>query len=326
MGNPDQPSSLEAVTAGTTAAILAHAIVYPLDIIKTKLQVQVKPLDDRTNTKTPADTIAPRPDDTIYTDVFDAVSQMIQEEGIKGLYRGIASTALNTTALNFAYFYWTTSVRTAHQALSRSYNLNASNALAKELLINALGGAMAQLFTNPIAVIATRQQTCRGDDKERSLLAIANDILHLDGWTGFWRGFKVNLILVANPMITYGFYQWLRGRLLRLRAGSITAIEIFLLGSLSKVLATLATHPLIVAKTMLQSKQSEPPDGQPFRGFIEVILYIIRHEGFWRLYKGLSPQIVKGFLVQGLMMIMKERAELVLMSLRKLCQARTRKL
>jgi hypothetical protein len=37
-----------------------------------------------------------------------------------------------------------------------------------------------------------------------------------DGWTGLWRGFKVNLILVINPMITYGVYQWLRRGLVKL--------------------------------------------------------------------------------------------------------------
>lgn len=79
------------------------------------------------------------------------------------------------------------------------------------------------------------------------------------------------------------------------------------LGALSKVLATIATHPLIVAKTMLQSKPPACRNGKPFRGFTEVLLYIVQNEGVLRLYKGLAPQIIKGFLVQGLMMMLKER-------------------
>jgi hypothetical protein len=79
------------------------------------------------------------------------------------------------------------------------------------------------------------------------------------------------------------------------------------LGALSKVLATIATHPLIVAKTMLQSKPPSQRKGVPFRGFTEVLLYIVKNEGILRLYKGLIPQIVKGFIVQGLMMMLKER-------------------
>jgi hypothetical protein len=79
------------------------------------------------------------------------------------------------------------------------------------------------------------------------------------------------------------------------------------LGSLSKVLATIATHPLIVAKTMLQSKPPSQRNGVPFRSFTEVLFYIVKNEGVLRLYKGLLPQIVKGFIVQGLMMMLKER-------------------
>lgn len=83
-----------------------------------------------------------------------------------------------------------------------------------------------------------------------------------------------------------------------------------MLGALSKVLATVATHPLIVAKTMLQSKAPACRQGKPFGGFTEVLLYIVKHEGLFRVYKGLTPQIIKGFLVQGLMMMMKEKSVL----------------
>ena len=79
------------------------------------------------------------------------------------------------------------------------------------------------------------------------------------------------------------------------------------LGAVSKVLATIVTHPLIVAKTMLQSKPPESRQGKPFKSFVEVLQYIKRHEGLIRIYKGIAPQIVKGFIVQGLMMMLKER-------------------
>jgi hypothetical protein len=58
---------------------------------------------------------------------------------------------------------------------------------------------------------------------------------------------------------------------------------------------------------MLQSKPPPERNGVPFRGFTEVLLYIVKKEGILRLYKGLIPQIVKGFMVQGLMMMLKER-------------------
>lgn len=37
------------------------------------------------------------------------------------------------------------------------------------------------------------------------------------------------------------------------------------------------------------------------------MLYIIEHEGLLSLFKGVVPQVVKGVLVQGLLMMSKER-------------------
>jgi hypothetical protein len=58
---------------------------------------------------------------------------------------------------------------------------------------------------------------------------------------------------------------------------------------------------------MLQSKPPDCRNGKAFKGFTEALAYVISNEGFFRLYKGLAPQIIKGFLVQGLMMMLKER-------------------
>lgn len=79
------------------------------------------------------------------------------------------------------------------------------------------------------------------------------------------------------------------------------------LGALSKVMATVATQPLIVAKVGLQSKPPAGRQGKPFKSFVEVMRYIVEHEGPLSLFKGIGPQILKGLLVQGLLMMTKER-------------------
>lgn len=76
---------------------------------------------------------------------------------------------------------------------------------------------------------------------------------------------------------------------------------------MSKALATIATQPLIVAKVGLQSRPPLARQGKPFKGFIEVMKFIIEHEGPLALFKGIAPQILKGLLVQGLLMMTKER-------------------
>ena len=80
-----------------------------------------------------------------------------------------------------------------------------------------------------------------------------------------------------------------------------------MLGACSKTLATIATQPLIVAKVGLQSRPPPERTGKPFKTFIEVMQFIVEHEGLLGLFKGIGPQISKGLLVQGVLMMTKER-------------------
>lgn len=194
---------------------------------------------------------------------------------------------------------------------------------AAELSLGAVAGALAQLFTIPVAVVTTRQQTMSKHER-KGMIATGMDVVNSeDGWTGLWRGLKASLVLVVNPSITYGAYQRLREMLypgrktLKPHEAFRTYIKAYdlinhgltvaVLGSLSKMLATVVTQPLIVAKVGLQSKPPPARNGVPFKTFTEVMRYIIEHEGPWALFKGIGPQILKGLLVQGFLMMTKER-------------------
>ncbi len=76
---------------------------------------------------------------------------------------------------------------------------------------------------------------------------------------------------------------------------------------MSKSLATIATQPLIVAKVGLQSRSPPSRQGKPFKSFVEVMQFIIENEGVLSLFKGMGPQLLKGVLVQGILMMTKER-------------------
>jgi hypothetical protein len=82
---------------------------------------------------------------------------------------------------------------------------------------------------------------------------------------------------------------------------------LIVLGAMSKALATIATQPLIVAKVGLQSRPPPARKGKPFKTFGEVMKFIVDNEGPLALFKGIGPQITKGLLVQGLLMMTKER-------------------
>lgn len=290
--------------AGATGAVLANAMVYPLDIVKTRLQVQVR------SSKTGG--IPLTTNDQHYSSTLDAIRKIIDDEGISGLYSGLSGSLLGVASTNFAYFYWYSVVRQAYTKWAASAHNPPSTAV--ELGLGAIAGALAQAFTIPVAVITTRQQTQPKGDK-KGILETGREVINSeDGWTGLWRGLRASLVLVVNPSITYGAYSRLR-ELLYPGKISLRPSEAFLLGALSKSLATIATQPLIVAKVGLQSRPPPARAGKPFKSFQEVLAYIVENEGYSGLYKGVGPQLLKGLLVQGFLMMAKERVELLFLFL-----------
>lgn len=131
----------------------------------------------------------------------------MRDEGVLGLYTGINGALIGVASTNFAYFYWYTVVRTLYTASSR---VPKPPSTAIELTLGAVAGAAAQIFTIPVSVITTRQQTQPKGEK-KGLLETGREVINSeDGWSGLWRGLKASLVLAVNPAITYGAYQRLR--------------------------------------------------------------------------------------------------------------------
>ena len=175
-----------------------HAKDIPCSV-KTRIQVQVK--------RRPTDTTPLNTTDVHYTSTFDAIKKIMEDEGLAGLYSGINGSLIGVASTNFAYFYWYSVVRTLY---IKSQKLSRDPSTAMELSLGAAAGALAQVFTIPVAVITTRQQTQPKNDR-KGLWDTGREVINSDdGWTGLWRGLKASLVLVVNPAITYGAYQRLR--------------------------------------------------------------------------------------------------------------------
>ncbi|KAK9325809.1 mitochondrial carrier domain-containing protein [Lipomyces orientalis] len=290
--------------SGAAGAVLANTIVYPLDIIKTKLQVQKIPI--RADVEKGA---GERGDDDYYEDTADAFLKIYRKHGLFALYNGLPGALLGVASTNFAYFYW-------YGFLRSSYQRKITNiSTVMELIIGAAAGALAQIFTIPVSVVTTRQQT---SDDVSGLLQTGREVIGEDGITGLWRGLKASLVLVVNPAITYGMYQRFRELIFKNKV-HLSAYDSFFLGALSKAMATIVSQPLIVSKVMLQSK---PKSGEPrHKSFVDALIYLAKYEGIRGLFKGIGPQISKGILVQGLLFMFKDQLELLIILLFRFLRA-----
>ncbi|RKP36478.1 mitochondrial carrier domain-containing protein [Dimargaris cristalligena] len=317
---------------GAASAALALLLVYPLDTIKTRMQNLVK---GGTGGE----------EQEIYHSVWDAATKIYQREGIRGFYAGLGAGLMGQTSTNFAYFYWYSFIRSfcLRQLQQRQRRRGppgggaattatptVSLSTAAELALGALAAALAQLFTIPISVIATRQQTA--PTRERlSVWGTAREIIADDGWAGLWKGLKPSLVLVVNPSITYGAFERIKTVMLAQRplatTGaslaasatplSLSALQVFVAGALSKTLATIVTYPYIMAKVRLQWKpsKSETKAGgsesvqAAYTSAVDVLRKVWQIDGFTGWYKGMQAQISKAMLTQALLLMIKDKLE-----------------
>ncbi|XP_076882398.1 peroxisomal nicotinamide adenine dinucleotide carrier-like isoform X1 [Bidens hawaiensis] len=153
------------------------------------------------------------------------------------------------------------------------------------------------------------------------------------GIWGFWKGVFPTLIMVrskldsvhvglsllvpvfcqvSNPSIQFMLYETLLKKLKQRRASTnnnkgVTALEIFLLGALAKLGATVVTYPLLVVKSRLQAKQAVGEDKKHhYKGTLDAILKMIHYEGLHGFYKGMSTKIVQSVLAAAVLFMVKE--------------------
>lgn len=326
----------EKAASGALASVVANTLVYPLDLSKTIIQTQVKTQPKGTSPGSESESTA---EDSVYVqrikhhelkykNTVDVLRKIYAKKGVLGWYHGLLSSILGTAAQNFSYFYWYTIVKQVYAQMTKK-NAAARHLTPVELFLGALAAAISQMFTMPIGVITTNQQT---DKHQRSLYQLAKEIYVHDGITGFWKGLSVSLVLCVNPSITYGSYERLRQVLFNDKE-YLGPLESFTIGMLAKSMATIATQPLIVSKAMLQKntgKKGEKGLGDlekqdeevKFDHFTEALAHLWNTEKFRGLYKGIAPQLVKGVIVQGLLFMFKDQIDLVFLTLLKMLKNR----
>ncbi|KAL0452760.1 UNVERIFIED_CONTAM: Peroxisomal nicotinamide adenine dinucleotide carrier [Sesamum latifolium] len=318
--------------AGAGGGIIAQLITYPLQTVNTRQQTERDPKKERRKLGT-------------LEQMSQVVKQEGWDRLYGGLGPSLVGTAASQGV--YYYFYQIFRNKAEATALERRKKGigDGSVGMLSSLVVAALSGCVNVLLTNPIWVVVTRMQTHTKKSQpnrtgslssEEVLLAavepplygtshviqeVYDDNLNAQiqevydeaGVLGFWKGVFPTLIMVSNPSIQFMLYETLLKKLKKRRLSSskgnndVTALEIFLLGALAKLGATVVTYPLLVVKSRLQAKQITGGDKRhQYRGTLDAILKMIRYEGFYGFYKGMGTKIVQSVLAAAVLFMVKE--------------------
>ncbi|KAI9852265.1 MAG: hypothetical protein M1838_001307 [Thelocarpon superellum] len=330
--------------AGSVGSAISNVVVFPLDLIITRLQVQRQLRKESS-----------LPHDGEYLGIRDAFVKIYHDEGgVAAFYTGVAQDTGKSVLDAFLFFLAYNFLR-QRQLQSKGHPQKHLPVL-EELNVGFLAGAFAKLITTPIANIVTRKQTsamiaARSSKGSKaaapSARSIATAIYQEKGFQGFWSGYSASLVLTLNPSLTFLLYESLkRATIPRARRDSPGPTATFLLAAISKAIASSITYPFSLAKARAQisARTSDVDSGSPTeknrstdhpenertaaaaaaeegakkprrnvgakararRNVFATIAHMAQQDGLGALYEGLAGEVLKGFFSHGITMIVKE--------------------
>ncbi|XP_077212387.1 peroxisomal nicotinamide adenine dinucleotide carrier-like isoform X2 [Tasmannia lanceolata] len=291
-------SALANGLAGAGGGIIAQIITYPLQTVNTRQQTErvakkggnLLVSDASARTQTHRGTLL-------------QILQVIRSEGWGGLYSGLKPSLFGTAASQGIYYYFYQVFKNKAEAIAVSRKKkgvgDGTVGMLSWLVVAAIAGSLNVLLTIPIWVLVTRMQ--------------AKEVYCEAGIAGFWKGIIPTLIMVCNPSIQFMIYETSLKRLRAKRAvnrhglKNVTSLEVFLLGAVAKLGATVSTYPLLVVKSRLQAKQEIGGNiALRYTGTLDAIIKMIRYEGLRGFYKGMSTKIVQSVFAASVLFMIKE--------------------
>lgn len=286
--------SLSEATSGAVGALISSTILYPLDTCKAKYQAELRSQCQRK-----------------YRNLSDVLLEALSTGQIVSLYQGLGTKNLQSFISQFIYFYGYSYFkrlyleRTGYRSIGTKANL----------ILAAAAGACVALLTQPLDTASSRMQTS-AFGKSKGLWKTLTE----GSWSEAFDGLGISLLLTSNPAIQYTVFDQLKQRLLVAKqtkeTGSpqlaLSAFSAFLLGALSKSIATVLTYPAIRCKVMIQAADTsgdiDKKAKKKHRKTIPGVLFAIwRNEGIPGFFKGLHAQILKTVLSSALLLMIKEK-------------------
>lgn len=269
------PTSLAAMqfVAGGCAGFVEVSIMHPLDLIKTRFQIQRGPEDPNR-----------------YTSLVDCFKKMYRNEGALSFYKGILPPLLAETPKRAVKFFTFEQYKTMY-----SYGSYLSPGIVFSLA-GLSSGLTEAVVINPFEVVKVKLQAERSKFAEQgSTFSTAREIVNKDGLglKGLNKGITSTLGRhgVFN-MVYFGFYHNVKGVIPEYKDPKADFFRKFGIGLTAGVLGSCINIPFDVAKSRIQGPQPVP--GQiKYRTCFATIKTVYKEEGYFALYKGLLPKVLR---------------------------------
>jgi len=298
-------------TSGAAAGMVSVLALHPLDVIKTRLQVQ-----DGVDRRAAA-----------YRGTVHAFRTVARQEGARGFYAGVVPAVVGSTVSWGVYFTCYNNAKARYRRARDLEHLPSHLHLASA----AEAGLVVSLATNPIWVVKTRLQLqkktsqtdaanagVRGSTAVRPYRGFVDALAQIarnEGIAGLYKGLGPSVFLVSHGALQFAAYERLRAwRTKRETTFTTTteqngpatvppsAFECAWLGVASKLFASTVTYPSqVVRARMQQRREAETSDANaplrkrapPYDSFSRSLRDIVRREGASGLYKGMVPNVLR---------------------------------
>eukprot|EP00013_Stygamoeba_regulata_P013370 CAMPEP_0177669734 /NCGR_PEP_ID=MMETSP0447-20121125/23644_1 /TAXON_ID=0 /ORGANISM="Stygamoeba regulata, Strain BSH-02190019" /LENGTH=348 /DNA_ID=CAMNT_0019176711 /DNA_START=171 /DNA_END=1214 /DNA_ORIENTATION=+ len=327
------------LTVGSVISISIDSLLFPFDMVKTRLQVQ----GQRSAFSQPS---FPR-----YYNLRHAIRTIRTQEGHFGLYKGFRANVLGSLPAECLYYTVYESFKhgwkSSYPVLQERYSTVLPDAETAEHLGILLAGGLAEMVSASIWIptdIIAQKLMVQGPlktPKYKGVYDCLRQIAKQDGWRGFYRGWTATaLTFVPAGAVQWTVYESCRKQIYRQYPSSVeldqesllpvaetntpaplvqSCIHLFC-GTVAGATAAMVTNPMDVIKSRLQvqdyySKQllvstTHQCTSAPIMGIRAMFRATVQQEGWRALLSGVQARMLYQAPVCGLTMLTYEMVKL----------------
>lgn len=271
----DLLTQLSQFGAGALAGLVNTLILSPLDVVKTRLQVQGSSAYSAAR----------------YRGLFDALASMLRQEGFASYYRGV-SASLWAFVPNWAIYWYT------YETFKRMFGRDARRPTPFVHVLSAVSaGGITAVSTAPFWTLKSRLQvdmaTNAAARRYRSVPHGFRKIIAEEGIWGLYKGLTPTLLGLGHVAIQFPLYEHLKTSLSGGRYEDLRAGHVLMASSLSKMVASAVFYPHEVLRARIQVDRSVIRKGfEPMR-MVRLAKEILRKDGLAGFYRGFGTNLMR---------------------------------